>query len=270
MGRMARKMRSLLELYARLWSSSIESRGIVVARTIDRERFLHDFYYRNRPLLLRDMAREWPAVKNWTPASLAERFGDAAIECAQGKHPYGEDAGRSAILPLREFVRRIEAGDDGSLYLLATNFALRDTALNALLREIPDLSFIPDVQTRDADIARLWFGPSRTVTPLHFDPMNVIFVQIYGRKEFVLVPSFFLPFMANTRGVYSDLDPESDLFEFPNGFAQPYRFVVGPGDIVFIPAGWWHWVASLSVSISLNFANFAVNGVIDTWRDGSA
>ena len=33
-----------------------------------------------------------------------------------------------------------------------------------------------------------------------------------------------------------------------------------PGDSLFLPAGWWHWARSLSVSISASFSSFAVAG----------
>ena len=29
--------------------------------------------------------------------------------------------------------------------------------------------------------------------------------------------------------------------------------VLGPGDALFIPAGWWHYVRSLSTSFSVNY-----------------
>jgi hypothetical protein len=36
--------------------------------------------------------------------------------------------------------------------------------------------------------------------------------------------------------------------------------VLAPGELLFIPIGWWHWVQALDVSISLAFQSFAVPG----------
>jgi hypothetical protein len=49
--------------------------------------------------------------------------------------------------------------------------------------------------------AFLWFGPGGTYTPLHHDVMNVLFVQIAGRKEFTLISPLASPCVANNVGV---------------------------------------------------------------------
>jgi ribosomal protein L16 Arg81 hydroxylase len=48
--------------------------------------------------------------------------------------------------------------------------------------------------------------------------------------------------------------------------------VLEPGEFIFIPIGWWHWVKSLDVSISLSFKNFRVPGkpVVWKWRYGTS
>jgi len=33
--------------------------------------------------------------------------------------------------------------------------------------------------------------------------------------------------------------------------------VIGPGDLFFLPVGWWHYVRGLEVSITMTFTNFA-------------
>jgi ribosomal protein L16 Arg81 hydroxylase len=38
---------------------------------------------------------------------------------------------------------------------------------------------------------------------------------------------------------------------------------VRPGDVLFIPVGWWHWVESLSPSVSVSFVNFSYPNTFD-------
>ena len=35
--------------------------------------------------------------------------------------------------------------------------------------------------------------------------------------------------------------------------AEYVEAVIGPGDVLYIPTGWWHYVKSLSTSISIAF-----------------
>ena len=58
----------------------------------------------------------------------------------------------------------------------------------------------------------------------------------------------------------SRVDPENYQAEkFPD-YQQSVSTVceLRPGDMLYLPAGWWHHVLNLEVSWSLNF--FAVNG----------
>ena len=56
-------------------------------------------------------------------------------------------------------------------------------------------------------------------------------------------------------GNFSAVDVENpDLKRFPDfARAKALDVVLGPGDFVFIPARCWHYVRSLTASISLNF-----------------
>jgi hypothetical protein len=62
----------------------------------------------------------------------------------------------------------------------------------------------------------------------------------------------------NDVGVFASVDPAApDLEQFPRfSGVTPIEVVVGPGQALFIPVGWWHRVEALDTSISLSFTNF--------------
>ena len=118
----------------------------------------------------------------------------------------------------------------------------------------------PDLLGDEPAAAHLWFGSAGNVTPLHYDPLNNFFLQLHGRKRFTLFsPRFFdelYPFPIDARFSHiSHVDAERpDLDKHPRFVeAQRHEVALGPGDLLFLPAFWWHHVRSLDVAISLNF-----------------
>jgi ribosomal protein L16 Arg81 hydroxylase len=67
-----------------------------------------------------------------------------------------------------------------------------------------------------------------------------------------------MPYMYHYRNYFSQVDPENvDRDRFPLfRKAKPIEITVAPGEVLFIPIGWWHHVRALDLSISISFSNF--------------
>jgi hypothetical protein len=82
--------------------------------------------------------------------------------------------------------------------------------------------------------------------------------QVYGRKLVKLIPSYDLPYMFNELHCFSPIDPEAvDYGRFPQ--FRNVRMIeceIGPGDLLFLPVGWWHHVKGVAISIAVTFTNF--------------
>lgn len=105
---------------------------------------------------------------------------------------------------------------------------------------------------------RFWLGPAGTVTPLHCDYDDNIFAQALGSKRICLAPPHHDVYLytreANPVLVGSPFDPERpdyDRFPLARG-AAIVDVVVGPGEMLYVPAGWYHQVRALSFSLSVN------------------
>ena len=100
----------------------------------------------------------------------------------------------------------------------------------------------------------LWFGPTGHTEPLHFDPSDGTMMMMHGKKRVVLYPpsqspnlypfGFYdvLPFWISQVNI-----EEPDLNKYPNfGKTQQNRYEVllSPGQLLFIPAQWWHEVTA--------------------------
>lgn len=236
--------------------------------------FFERYYACNRPVVLKGLMADWPALGNWSPRSFAERFGDERVEVMVGReadpdHDLRPEHHREE-LRLREAVERMGArGPTNDIYLVARNALLQRPAFRPLLEELraPAGIIAPDLST-DACL-HVWLGPAGTFSGLHHDHLNVLFCQVHGRKRFWLIPPFDMPCVYNRRWLLSDVDVRApDLERYP-AFAQVSvrEVVLGPGDALFLPVGWWHAVLALDASISVSFVSFTLPGQNTHWRD---
>ena len=117
----------------------------------------------------------------------------------------------------------------------------------------------------------LWLGPRGTVSPLHYDPLDNLLIQMAGKKRVLLYPKTAglaeMGAAEEAVWVYAGADgmqyntspvdveePSKSLVKYPLFANSPQGIVctLDPGDLLFIPAKWWHHVRSLSRSVSVN------------------
>jgi ribosomal protein L16 Arg81 hydroxylase len=104
----------------------------------------------------------------------------------------------------------------------------------------------------------LWFGPAGTVTPLHHDTSNILFAQVAGRKACRIIPASQWRYVYNSSGAFSDVDCERpDLNRYPMfREATLIDVILQPGEVLFLPVGWWHHMRALDISMTVSFTNF--------------
>jgi ribosomal protein L16 Arg81 hydroxylase len=261
-GARLRKLESVLTIQEQLRDLAPSSREVERRRNVSAADFLINYYSQNRPLVLLDFARTW-AARRWTADSLQEVLGGEPVEVMSGReaderYELNADLHRSAM-PFSEYVSHVRsAGRSNDIYLVAHNHLL-DTLAAARLWEDFDAGSLPLDGASAHGNTFLWFGPAGTVTPLHHDVMNVLFVQLYGRKRFTLIAPAFTPRVYNEVGVHASADPEQPNYHTHPEFrgVPTANVILEPGDTLFLPVGWWHRVEALDVSISLSFTNFA-------------
>jgi Cupin-like domain len=200
------------------------------------------------PFLVPGAVRRWPLCA-LTPDALRERFGEVPVRARVGDYVATAFAPDRAMrdMSLREYLD-LGAAPDGELPPYVGNLELRE--LNAMCHW-------PSWFEKMGP-PRFWLGPARTVTPLHCDYDDNIFAQVWGSKRIFLAPPHHDEFLytreANPVLFGSPFDPEAPDFEaFPLARrAAIVEVVVEPGDMLYVPAGWYHQVRALSFSLSSN------------------
>jgi len=209
----------------------------------------------SQPVILTDVLSEAPALTLWSDEYLKRAAGDVVVSCCEGR-----EAAESVVLfePLvtqmsfGELIDRVAAlKDSDDLYLIGNNRFFEREGTAKLLEDLGDeLKRYVRGEALDPKRCWLWFGPQGTYTPLHHDRSSVLYAQLRGQKRFRLLSPFNLSAMMRLElGTFCEVSVEEAEAESDE---RAYDVVLKPGELLVLPAGWWHEVTSLSASISIS------------------
>ena len=223
--------------------------------------FYRHYYEANRPAKLVGLIDHWPALTRWSLDHFAAVAGDAVVEAQVERerdpdYELAKDDHRRLVrfAELIDWLRKDEASND--IYLTAYNSGTNAAALAPLWDDLAPIGLLDDTRTRDGFF---WLGPKGTLTPWHHDLTNNLLVQVMGRKRVRMAPPWAFARMRNSRHCFSDWGNEA----LPAGNGDPafppvLETVIGPGDAIFLPVGWWHQVEALDLSLSISITNLDV------------
>ncbi len=242
--------------------------------TPEPEEFYRRYWAAHRPVVFTDTTARWPALRRWTPEFFRTKLANVRIEITDGRdedprYDQNHDAHRKTTRMDRFITRVLAAGTSNDLYMVAHNNTMMRPAFRALLADVvPPPGLFEPLEPRQTS---LWIGPAGTVTPLHHDTTNILFNQLHGRKRFELISPQETVLLADpVDGFYSPIDLEHRA-DSPHPAVRALlvkTVVLSPGDSLFIPAGWWHRVTSLDVSISFSLLGFLRPNGFDWYRPG--
>lgn len=231
------------------------------------------------PMVMRGLVEDWPAVSKWKDINYLMKStsgGERLVPCEIGKNYLSEDW-KQEIIPFKQFVDRFivtrkEHGYVAQHDLLNQISSLKEDVL------VPDIAYV-DTENhkypRPQAVAlyyNVWIGYD-TVSPLHYDNFFNLFCQVVGYKYVRLYP----PNTAGIEAIQKYVDDHGKTIDMANTSSVNVRFsspeevdsgrkispefpwdsnyidvVLGPGDCLFIPRGWWHFIESSSFSISVS------------------
>ncbi|UJH66687.1 cupin-like domain-containing protein [Allomuricauda sp. SCSIO 65647] len=228
---------------------------ITTLTDIDPKTFKKEFFNKKKPVLLKGFAKKWPAFHKWN----FDFFANLQIE-DQIDMEVGNVLNKDTVLTerkIKDFLEDVrdnkDKGTDDKTYLTAYQIF---EEFPELLNDV-DFSYLTD-NTVD-DVPAVWIGPKGTITGLHSDDHNNMLAQIVGRKIMIVAsPKFKQNFYPSPKFDYGAVLSRVDLNNFDEEKFPAFReiefFIVElePGDVLYNPKGWWHYVKSLEPSISTN------------------
>jgi [protein]-arginine 3-hydroxylase / protease len=245
----------LIELKNAIMSPS----DICEVDTLDKpteELFWTKYFYLHRPAKLINSINHWPAATKWLDLNyFMKTAGFRTVPIELGKK-YDNDDWSQGMFRFGEFLREFMSSDSigsHSGYL----------AQHDLFDQIPQLRkdiAVPDYCAIGANdpVIKSWIGPANTISTMHTDNKHNLLCQVMGEKLVILASpiesSNLYPYaglLSNT----SQVDPENLNFdEFPLAKnVKFFKLILKAGEILFIPKLWYHYVRSLTPSISVSF-----------------
>lgn len=268
-------------------SSSISlpvHKQVPIEENLDLVRFEVDYFRKHVPVVIRNAVHHWPALdpesgRKWSLQYLNQKIGHRTVPVEIGTK-YTDQCWSQRLMTVNEFMNDYvienvaQTGSKEKGYL----------AQHDLFHQIPELRkdiCIPDFCSVriDDDVnpddssgqgegeaieTNVWFGPSGTVSPLHFDPKHNILVQVSGSKYIriydsktpadIIYPHAQDSLLRNTSRVDVEDVDEERFPEFPRRASNfMWETIVQDGDAIFIPRHAWHFVKSLTISCSISF-----------------
>lgn len=217
-----------------------------------REDFGRDYLVPGRPVVMTGLVQQWPSWGHWTLDWFARRYGH--LELSGNNSLEG-----TRSVQVGQYLESLARPEGDGLYLDAMPLAWLPGMRESLL--------LPPYMPADRQTEVLvWVGPKGTCLNFHKDnhsPLDGnqnLLCQLHGRKRVVLVapadddkmyPAPQLPNDYLRSQVRLD-QPDAQAFPLFEK-AQLWETEVGPGDTLFIPAHWWHYVRSLEISMTVTF-----------------
>src|SRR4051794_39009633 len=230
--------------------------------SLSRAEFVSEFQRPGRPVILTGMAAKWAAVQRWDLRFFDRRFGAVDVLTVDGveRGCQDEEEGLAEIhldvMPLHDQLDAVRKGGGAYLSFSGDLFerdpALLDDLDLGLLR-----SYIRPTRFVKRPPVKLFIGGAGTSTQWHTDPLQTMFVQVRGTKEWVFCPPTHTACvdgrvsMLDQQYAHSMVDfRDPDLERYPLYSAAPTsRAVLEPGDVLYVPPFWWHCVSNPEPSI---------------------
>jgi hypothetical protein len=208
--------------------------------------FEQEYRRKLKPVIIEGLMEDWPSLQTWNFDYLVSSCGDARVVVDS------YNSQRAREVTFGEFVEmlRADGGEERQPIYLQEWLFMKDAP--QLAEDMPELPIAQYDFRRNlygekiSTNHQLWIGQKGATTRIHQDSyyMDVMHAQIVGEKHWcVMSPNAFLG------------RDESGEFDFAslvnNPDVQILQCVLKRGEVVYLPALWWHRIEILEDSIGL-------------------
>ncbi|KAA2221566.1 cupin-like domain-containing protein [Chryseobacterium sediminis] len=228
---------------------------IDIVDDISKEEFYEKYLKPRRPVVIKNMAKKWPAYQKWTMEYMKEVVGDVEV-------PLYDSSKADPSAPINSSAAKMKFGDYIDL------IQREPTDLRIFLfdpiKYAPNLleDYISPKELMGGFLDKypnMFFGGKGSETFLHFDidMAHIFHTHFNGRKHILLFDYkwrerlYQIPYATYALEDYDIENPDFTKFPALDG-VEGIECYLEHGDTLFMPTGWWHWMKYLDGSFSIS------------------
>jgi len=235
------------------------NKNIDSVTSISTKDFEENYFKPQKPLLIKGFANLYPAGKKWNINFIKAYCGDVEVDLFDNSK---KDKSSSAFttpdlkMKFSEYVDTIIKDEPSDLRMFLFNMFRKKPGLR---KDFPCPYFFKGILGR---IGYMFFGSKNIKVRIHqdIDMSSVILTQFHGRKRVVLVsPEYSDLLYKLPYNTYSLVDLDNpDYTKYPGlEYVRANEYILEPGDALFIPSGYWHYITYLDGGFGVSYRKLA-------------
>ena len=239
----------------------MQLQAIPAFERIDPQQFKDEFYHPQKPVVIKNLSKNWAAYYKWNWDYFKQLVGDKKVGLYNNtkSDAYTPINKADDYKTFGEYIEMISKGPAGWRIFL---FNIFDHAPQL----VQDFTWPEDLMKGFVKkYPMLFVGGASSITHMHFDIdlSNILHTQFAGRKRVLLFPFdeqhklYRKPWevlsLADFSNYYAPGKSKVDYNQFPAlKQASGYEIILEHGDTLFMPAGYWHHMEYLDSGFAMS------------------
>jgi hypothetical protein len=225
---------------------------------IKSEDFRKNYLIPQQPLLIKNLTRETAAANEWSIEYFIETAGNITVDIFDNSNKNNSSAFTRPDLQMKfgDYLHIISQNKKTDLRIFLFNlFKVKPE----LRKKFPCPDIFKGILGK---IGFMFFGGKNVTVRMHqdIDMSNVLLTQFEGRKRVLLFsPEYSSLLYKLPLNTYTLINPDKpDYDEFPAlKYVKGYEIIMEPGDSLFMPSGYWHYMTYLDAGFAVSYRKMA-------------